>query len=288
MKRNIIAMAIVLALFGCNASNKNESADAVSAETVVAPQDIEGAVAQKIIKTADMRFRVRDVQNTKETLSKTIHAEGGTITEFSVESTIQETEKVKISADSLKEITAYRTEGYVIAKIPTDKLDAFTNSIAKMSVFVNTQSMKMDDQSIQYLANKIKSENRLDAAKQMQNAAGKKTNTIDRTLGLKDEALDKRIDNLTIDSKVKYSTLTLNFYQDNTIKTAIIANDNLSDYRPSFGNRLWLNIVNGWTIFKEIFLALVNIWLLVLTGVAAFFIIRHFVRKSKLTAQPES
>jgi len=288
MKRNFFAAAIALVLFGCNASNKNESADIASTEASVNTQNLEAVVPEKIIKTADMRFRVRDVQSTKETLSKTILAESGTITEFSVESTIQKTEKVKISADSLKEITAYRTEGYLVAKIPTDKLDAFTNAIAKMSVFVNTQSMKLDDQSIQYLANKIKSDNRLDAAKQMQTADGKKANNIDRALGLKDDALNRKIDNLTIDSKVKYSTLTLNFYQDNTISTAIIANDNLSDYRPGFGNRFWLNLVNGWTIFKEIFLALVNIWALLLTGFAAFFIIRHFVRKNRLPVQQEA
>ncbi|WP_122876487.1 DUF4349 domain-containing protein, partial [Pseudomonas viridiflava] len=94
----------------------------------------------KIIKTADIRFRVKNVQNTKEQLSQTIKAQCGTVAEFSIESVIQETQKVKQSIDSVKEITAYRTEGYLVAKVPSEKLDDFTNTTAKMAVFVDNQS----------------------------------------------------------------------------------------------------------------------------------------------------
>ena len=85
-----------------------------------------------------------------------------------------------------------------------------------------------------------------------------------------------------IDNRVKYSTITLNFYQDNTIKTMIVANDDVYDYKPAFANRLWLNIVNGWTIFKEIILAIANLWMLFLVGIGVFFIIRYFMRKNKM------
>lgn len=276
MKRNIIAIAIILTIFGCN-SNKNDEAKelriADEAATLAEP---------KIIKTADMRFRVKNVQNTKEQLSQTIKAQGGTVAEFSIESVIQETQKVKQSVDSVKEITAYRTEGYLVAKVPSEKLDDFTNTTAKMAVFVDNQSMKMDDQSLTYLSNKSKAGNRLDAVDQMGKLAAKKSSNVETALNIKDDYVDKRIQNLSIDSKVKYSTITLNFYQDNTIKTAVIANDNVNDYKPDFGNRLWLAIVNGWIIFREIILALSNLWMLILVGIGIYFIARHFIRKNKL------
>jgi hypothetical protein len=238
--------------------------------------------AEKIIKTADMRFRVKDVQNTKEQLSKTIKAEGGTVAEFSIESTIQETDKVKQSTDSLKEITSYRTQGYLVAKVPSDKLDEFTNTIAKMAVFVDNQSMKMDDQSIAYLSNKLKVQNRVDAIEKINKVASKKSANVESSLYIKDDYVDKKIENMQIDSRVKFSTITLNFYQDNTVKTMIVANDNLYDYRPAFINRLWLGIVNGWTIFKEIIIAISNLWMLILVGIAIFFTIKYFIRKNKL------
>lgn len=280
MKRNIIAMAIILALFGCNAEKKDyTSTDKESMADTTASVELP---ADKIIKTADMRFRVKNVQSTKEQLSKTIKAEGGTVAEFSIESTIQETDKVKQSTDSLKEITSYRTQGYLVAKVPSEKLDEFTNTIAKMAVFVDNQSIKMDDQSIAYLSNKLKAQNRVDAIEKINKVASKKSANVESSLYIKDDYVDKRIENMQIDSRVKFSTITLNFYQDNTVKTMIVANDNLYDYRPAFINRLWLGIVNGWTIFKEIIIAISNLWMLILVGIATFFTIKYFIRKNKL------
>ena len=282
MKRNIIAIAIVLTIFGCQKSNeKYASADTAVLEPL-SKESADSTAAEKIIKTADMRFRVKDVQNTKEQLSKTIKAEGGTVAEFSIESTIQETDKVKQSTDSLKEITSYRTQGYLVAKVPSDKLDEFTNTIAKMAVFVDHQSMKMDDQSIAYLANKLKAQNRVDAIEKINKVATKKSANVESSLYIKDDYVDKRIENMQIDNRVKFSTITLNFYQDNTVKTMIVANDNLYDYRPAFVNRLWLGIVNGWTIFKEIIIAISNLWMLILVGFAIFFTIKYFIRRNKL------
>lgn len=281
MKRNIIAISIVLTIFGCQKSNeKYASTEAVTANELTAPAD--STAVEKIIKTADMRFRVKNVQNTKEQLSKTVKAEGGTVAEFSIESTIQETDKVKQSTDSLKEITAYRTEGYLVAKVPSEKLDEFTNTIAKMAVFVDHQSMKLDDQSIAYLANKLKAQNRADAVQKINKVASKKSANVESYLNVKDDYVDKKIENMQIDSRVKFSTITLNFYQNNTVKTMVVANDNLYDYRPAFINRLWLGIVNGWTIFKEIIIAVSNLWMLILVGFGAFFIVKYFVRKNKI------
>ncbi|TCD27344.1 DUF4349 domain-containing protein [Pedobacter psychrodurus] len=282
MKRNIIAIAIILTIFGCQNENKKyASADAVDTQDLN-KESADTTAAEKIIKTADMRFRVKDVQNTKEQLSKTIKAEGGTVAEFSIESSIQETDKVKQSTDSLKEITSYRTQGYLVAKVPSEKLDEFTNTIAKMAVFVDHQSMKMDDQSIAYLANRLKAQNRVDAIEKINKVATKKSANVESSLYIKDDYVDKRIENMQIDSRVKFSTITLNFYQDNTVKTMIVANDNLYDYRPAFINRLWLGVVNGWTIFKEIIIAISNLWMLILVGIAIFFTIKYFIRKNKL------
>jgi hypothetical protein len=284
MKRNIIAIAIILTIFGCNNANKNDQ-NVEAKESIMAVDSVATVAEPKIIKTADMRFRVKNVQNTKEQLSQTIKAQGGTVAEFSIESIIQETQKVKQSVDSLKEITSYRTEGYLVANVPAEKLDDFTNTVAKMAVFVDNQSLKLDDQSLAYLGNRIKAGNRIEAANQMNKVAGKKSTSVETSLNIKDDYVDRKLQNLSIDNRVKYSTITLQFYQDNTIKTTVVANDDIYDYKPAFGNRLWMGIINGWTIFKELIIGLANIWALILTGVAIFFLIRYFIRKDRIKTQ---
>ncbi|WP_316813580.1 DUF4349 domain-containing protein [Pedobacter heparinus] len=276
MKQYFVYPVMVLAFWGCSNANKsNESADVTAASL----EKSDTSLTEKIIKTADMRFRVKDVQDTKVQLSAAIKAEGGNIAEFSIESSIQRTEKIKYSADSLLELTAYRTEGAVIAKIPSDKLDEFTNKVAKMAVFVDFQSMKLDDQSLVYLSNKLKSQNRIEAVDQLNKYANKKSNNVETSLYVKDDDVDKKIQNMQIDNLVQYSNITLNFYQDNTVKTIRVANDNLYDYKPGFLRRFVLNVQNGWVIFKEFILVLANLWMLIVLLLAGYFTYRSYKKK---------
>ncbi|HMI04030.1 MAG TPA: DUF4349 domain-containing protein [Pedobacter sp.] len=281
MKKYLIYCVFTIAVFGCNKQKDAENGTADVTEANLESTDT--TYTEKIIKTADMRFRVKDVQQTKEKLSNAIKAEGGTVAEFSIQSNVQKNEKVRYSADSLLELTAYRTDGFITAKVPSDKLDEFTNKIAKMAVFVDQQSMKLDDQSIAYLANQLKNRNRVEAVEQLNKHASKKSNNVETSLVLKDDYVDKKIENLIIDNKVKYSNITLNFYQDNTVKRVVVENDNLSDYRPGFFKRLWLNIDAGWTIFKEFLLILTNLWVLFVLGIAGYLVFKYY-RKKRLSA----
>ncbi|WP_449435472.1 DUF4349 domain-containing protein [Pedobacter steynii] len=279
MKNYLTYCLLAIIMFSCNANKSSnlENSDSTSANL----ESTDSLLNEKIIKTADMRFRVKDVQNTKEKLSSAIKLEGGTIAEFTVQSNIQQTEKVKYSADSLLELTSYRTEGLVIAKIPSDKLDEFTNKVAKLAVFIDQQSLKMDDQSIVYLSNKLKNENRVEAVEQLNKHANKKSNNVESSLSLKDDYVDKKIENLMIDTKVQYSTITLNFYQDNTVKSILVGNDNLYSYRPNFLTRLGLSFQNGWYIFKEFILAVMNLWVWIIIAAAAYFSLKYY-RKRKV------
>lgn len=278
MKKYLIYCVFAIAVFGCNnnKSNYKETADVTEANL----ETSDTLFTEKIIKTADMRFRVKDVQQTKEKLSSVINAEGGSVAEFSIQSTIQSTEKVRYSADSLLELTAYRTEGLIVAKVPSDKLDEFTNKVAQLAVFIDQQSLKLDDQSIVYLANKLKNQNRVEAVDQLNKHANKKSNNVETSLYLKDDYVDKKMENLLIDNKVKYSNITLNFYQDNTVKRIVVENDNLSDYRPDFFKRFWLSILTGWTIFEELIIMLMNLWVLLLVAGIAYYLFRYYQRRS--------
>ena len=90
-----------------------------------------------------------------------------------------------------------------------------------MAIFVDNQAMKMDDQSIAYLANQLKAQNRVEALKTIDQTAKRKANNVETSLYIKDDYVDKKIENINIDHRVKFSTITLNFYQDNTVKTLI-------------------------------------------------------------------
>lgn len=282
MRKYLIYCVFAITAFGCNQSEKmGESADILNRI-----ENGDTVMEAKIIKTADMRFRVKDVQQTKEKLSAILKAQGGTIAEFTISSNIQKSEKVKYSADSLLELTAYRTEGVIVAKVPSEKLDDFTNKVAGMAVFVDQQSMKFDDQSLSYLTNELKSINRVEAAATIEKQEKKKnatptTKSVDQQLALKDEYVDRKVQNMSINSRVEYSDVSLNFYQDETVKQLVVANDNFSDYRPPFFQRVLLNLQSGWFLLKEFVLVLFNLWSVFVLIAAAYFGYRYYKRQQK-------
>lgn len=284
MKKYLIYGILGLTALGCNSDKKTGAYDVADIQKQSSALSSDTAVTEKIVKTADMRFRVKDVQHTKEALGSILKAEGGTIAEFNTHSVVRQNEKVKYSADSLLELISYQVVGLVVAKIPSEKLDDFTNQIAKMALFIDDQSLKQDDLSLNYLSNQLKNKNKVEAITQLNNSvSGKKVSVAERSLVLKDDLVDNKVNNLLTDRNVRYSTITLNFYQDNTIKKMIVVNDNLSDYRPDFFKRFWLSFENDWSVLKEFILILANLWALILIAIAGYFVFRHY-RSKKLIA----
>jgi hypothetical protein len=282
MRNYLIWCIIALAGSGCNSEKKSYGETSDTTSESLAKQD--SALTEKIIKVADMKFRVKNVQDTKEAVSKTIKTDGGMIAEFSMNSVVQETEKVNYSADSLLELTSYRTEGFIIARVPSDKLDDFSNKMAKLAVFIDNQSMKLEDQSIFYLANKLKNQNKVEAIVQLNKHATKKSNNVETALSLKDDYVDHKIANMLIDEQVQYSTITLSFYQDNTVKQMIVRNDHLYDYKPGFFKRLALSFVSGWVVFKELLLFIVSIWVWIAISLTGYAFYKHYRRKRILVS----
>jgi len=277
MKRNIIVVAMAMAFLGCSNEKRNEAADSEALKTDMELTD--SAATAKIIKTADVRFRVKDALQTKREISTRIKQYGGTLVEVSIENQIVQQDKVKYSADSLSEITLYSTEGRITAKIPAENLDQFTDETVAHADFVDQQSLLFDDQSISYLANKAKTRNRVEAVNNISKKPVKGKNDVEKTLGMKDDIVDQQVNNLLIDRQVKSSTVTLSFYQGNTVKKTLIANDNLGDYRPGFLQRLSLGLVNGWFILTEFVLILANIWALLLVAVVVYVGIRYYKKR---------
>ncbi len=280
MKKYLIYCLIVVAISACNSENKSleENSDSTSSNL----SKIDTLLSAKIVKTADMSFRVKNVQQAKQQLTMMLNNIGGSMTEFTIESKIEKFERVKQSTDSLLELTSYHTEGFMVAKVPSNKLDDFTNKTAVLAIFVDRQSLKLEDKSFVFMSNQLKNQNSVEAIAQLNKRANKRSNNVATSMLIKDDYVDKKIENLLIDDKVKYSEITLNFYQDNAVRRLTVINDNLEDYRPGFFKRSSLAISNGWKIFTELFLVVLNLWAVIVLLIVAYIGFCYFKRRRQI------
>ena len=113
---------------------------------------------------------------------------------------------------------------------------------------------------------------------------GKKLNQIvdaEENLDLKKEQNDaSKIQNLSLNDQVNFSTITLNIYQDESIKQKMIANEkSINSYRPNIGLQILDSLKTGWFMFESIIATIVLLWPLFLIGVFGFFGYKKFIKK---------
>ena len=261
MKRKIlmIMLAAVALLAACkgkhspyeivNNSKSNRADSAKIADTV--------PTAPKLVKTAEMNFKVKNVQQVTENIDALAKQYGGVVMHLQIQSSTDQSRDVHISSDSIKRISAFNTTADMTIKVPSGKLEDFMNRVGHMGMYVNMSKMDIEDKSLDYLSSQLKLNSRKELVSQQRRGkiVIKDPSSV---LLLKDDLVDEQIGNRKINEAVKYSIIDLNFYQSNTINTEIIANDDPSAYNIPIFQRLSLAFANGWNIFIDVVVGLVN------------------------------
>lgn len=228
-------------------------------------------LAQKLVKTADIRFKVKNVEQTSEDISALVSKDSGMVMHHNVSATIGQTHDVQLSNDSLMRVSSFNTDADMTVKVPVEKVDDFLNTVTRMGIYVNERKMDIEDRSLDYLEAQLKVRNR---AELVAKAKAGKVIIKDPTavINLKDDLVDGQINNKRIDDAAKYSTISLSFYQSNTIYKEVVANDDPSAYDLSFIKRMINSIDNGWHLLADLVIAVTNLWAFILMGIIAWVI----------------
>ena len=91
---------------------------------------------------------------------------------------------------------------------------------------------------------------------------------------------------LLISNDVKFSTVTLSFYQSDTILKEIVANDDPSAYDISLSKRMGLAFATGWAAFMDVLVVLINFWVFVPIGLCVWLGYRYYRKRMRLADRP--
>lgn len=284
---NLIALlCVAVTVFSCKNKNAAEykALNAASSDTALVVADSTLPKQPKLIKTADLHFKVKNVQQTGENIVSLTTQLSGMVMHHDMTSAEQQTSDVRISNDSVMRVSSFNTTADMTVKIPSEKIEQFLNTVSHMGIYVNERRMDIEDKSLDYLESQMKLNSRRELVTQQKTGkvVFKDPNSV---LDLKDGLVDEQINNKMIDDAVKYSTISLSFYQSNTISKEIIANDDTSDYNLPFLNRAGMALTNGWYMFKDLVIALLNIWVFIIIGTTfGVWLWRYHKKKAVLQA----
>lgn len=235
----------------------------------------------KLVKTAEIQFKVKNVQQTSDSILALTAKFNGMVTHHQIASSANGTHDVRLSDDSVMRVSAFNTTADMTVKIPSEKIENFLNTVSKLSLYVNVRRMDIEDKSLDYLSSQLKlnSRNQLVNQQKQGKISIKDPSAV---LNLKDDLVNEQINNRKINDEVKYSVISLNFYQSNTITKEIVANDDPSSYNLPFFSRFAMAFSNGWYLFKELIILLADMWIFIIIGTGICVFARYYKRKIRV------
>lgn len=291
-KLGLTTLVLISVLFSCKKadhSTAEATADyattdstAVSSSAAVERKDSK----QKFIRTADIKFKVKNVVKSTYAIENAVQKFGGFVTYTNLQSNIHDQLKTKISQDSTLETTKYSVVNEITIRVPNTQLDTVIKTIAQQIDFLDFRVIKADDVSLKLLANQLSQKRNAITEKRVEQAIdskGKKINDIveaENTLANKKEEKDNRVlENLSLQDQINFSTVTLQLYQNETIKQEITASEKDSAYyKPNLGIQIIDSLKNGWYILQAILVFFANLWPFILLCIGGFFLYKKFIK----------
>ena len=287
----LLALGLVLS---CKESASKENAAYAEEATTDSTSVISSSAAvenknsnRKFVRTADVKFKVKNVAKSTYAIEDATTKFGGFVTYTNLQSNIHNEDRTKVSQDSTLVTTKYKVDNNITIRVPNTRMDTVIKTIAKQIHFLDYRIIKADDVSLQMLSNELAQKRSNSSEKRLENAIdskGKKLNQVvkaEETLEAKKEQNDaSKLQNLSLQDQVNFSTLTLNIYQDESIKQEMIANEkSINAYRPNIGLQIWDSIKTGWFILEHIVSFVVVLWPFVLIGFLGFLVYKKFLKK---------
>ncbi|MCL1868754.1 MAG: DUF4349 domain-containing protein [Paludibacter sp.] len=239
---------------------------------------------RKIIRTADVKFKVKDVIKATYKIENIVVANGGYVEHTNLGSNINDMLNAPKNQDSTVVTTFYTINNTLTLRVPSVKLDTTLKEIAQLVDFMDYRIINARNVALDLLAKRLE-RNRIALYNARMNRAidqkGRKLNDIsdaENNLLYKAQQADQaQLASLLLADSIKYSTVSLFIYQNRSVKKETIESDEI--YKTPFGTRFVNNLKFGWTIITEIFLFVVNLWAIILIAAVVYFAVKYIRKK---------
>ena len=278
MNKYLLLISLTIFFTACNNQEKGNSAEdrkAYVPDSIKASTDAMGnpiAEERKFIRTADLKFQVQDVSSTTTNIERLVRNQGGFVIYTNLSSSIDNKETYQISRDSSLETIHYILSNEIKLRVPNRKFDSTLQAIALLVDFLDYKVVKADDVSLQLLDNQL--------TKNRANKTNGKSSAETETY-TKEKADEAEIADRGLSDQLRYSTISLQFSQRESIKRSMIANNkDIAAYTPNIFVKIWDAIKMGWNKVEALFLFAVEMWGIILLAILAWLLFKRLSNKT--------
>ncbi len=216
---------------------------------------------RKVIKTAEIRFQVKDLNSTTNEIKRISENYSGSIANMS-----------QVNNN-------YEISNHITVRIPSEKLDSFLAEVEKESIFTNYKRISAQDVTEEFLDITT----RLNTKKEVRNRyieiLRDKAKSVEDILNAEEKIRVIQEEIESIEGRIKYinnkaalSTININIYQE----VEYVSKPNV--YKKPFITKVKEGFSNGWSLIVNIVIGLINIWPIILIFII-FLIFRRKIYK---------
>lgn len=245
-------------------------------------------LSKKFIKTAEFRFKVKNVEKATQKIEKLAILLGGYVQQSQIKSNYISGRTIELSKDSMLTVFEYYVSNQLVVRVPNIYFDSVLNEISNLYIYLDFRDIKTEDVSTTFLRNKLKAEKKAEYEKRIQKASDQGQRRLDDIVeaervasDMADIVIDKKIENYNLQDRIDFSTLTLDVYQANSVFEEKVVNTTLQEYQPNFWQRAWEAIQTGWFAILTVLIALLYLWPLYLLAIIIYYAIKFFRKKFK-------
>ena len=238
---------------------------------------------RKMIRTANIRFKVKDVIKATYSIEDIVVKHNGFVENSDLASRINSTKETLIKEDSALVTVYYTVINTLVLRVPNTQLDAALKEIAQFVEFMDHRVINAKDVTLDLLSKTLE-QNRLARYDERMRRAIDNTGRRLPDVGSAEENLLRRqaqaddaiIANLRTLDRINFSTINLYLYQNQNVRYEVIAKEKkIEPYSVPFGARFVDALKFGWTIIVEVILFITNIWSIFLVSLLIFLGIKY-------------
>jgi len=265
-------LILVLVLFGCDENNlEYDTRDSLPNVSEITKEvsihrlqnsDVDLPKELKIIKTGEVRYQVKNVEEFTDQVKKTIKSIGGYISNLQFQN------------------NRYSLENKFTVKIPQKYFDLVLDSINNSVEFIDYENISTRDVTEEYMDLEARLKTKLEVKTRYETILRKQAKTVKEILETEEKLGDIQEEIEAAQGKLKYlknrvtySTITIELYEKVEYKEEPIS------YEKSFWSKSKEGFSNGWTLISILAIGIINIWPLILFGSLLFFFLRRKFKK---------
>ena len=242
---------------------------------------------RKMIRTANIKFKVKDVIKATYIIENIVVTHNGFVGNSNLTSQINSTKETTVKEDSTLLTTYYSIINTLVLRVPNVQLDTTLKEIAQFVEFMDYRIIDAKDVTLDLLSKKLEQNRLARYDSRMTNAIDNKGKRLNDVSDAENNLLDKqtqadeaKLANLQILDSIKYSTINLFLYQNQSVKYEVIAKEKMIEpYSTPFGTRFIDALKFGWSIIVEFFLFLINIWSIILIAAIVILGVMYFRKR---------